>query len=178
MLLEPFSDNIIFMDGEFSTLDSKVGEMISIGLVKSTGEELYLEIDFKGPVSDWVEEHVIPNLSKEKISKDEATQKIWKFVGNSRPYIVAYVNQFDAIYWYRMFGSPKDHPAFWIPIDFASILFANNFDPESFNNTHFFEELGVDKSKYKLHNALEDAKLLADVYKKFFVHLEKLNKQK
>ena len=36
-----FFDNIIFFDTEFSNIDSEIGELMSIGLVKPNGEELY-----------------------------------------------------------------------------------------------------------------------------------------
>jgi hypothetical protein len=38
----PYSDNIVFVDTEFSGLEHYLGELISIGLVKPGGEELYL----------------------------------------------------------------------------------------------------------------------------------------
>ena len=31
----------------------------------------------------------------------------------------------------------------------------------------FFADLGIDKDSYTLHNALDDARLLRDVYKRF-----------
>lgn len=169
----PYSDNIIFMDGEFSTLDVRVGELISVGLVKNNGEELYLEIEYSGFLDPWVEKNVIPQFLGGAVSRGEACTKMRAFVGDSKPYLVAYVNQFDAIYWYKLFNSPKEHPVFWIPIDFASLLFAYGFDPESFNDNHFFELLGVDKKAFGLHNALEDARLLAVVYKNFFEYINK-----
>jgi len=42
-------------------------------------------------------------------------------------------------------------------------------DPESYfpkDKNNFFKEIGVDTSKYKLHNAFDDAKLLREVYLK------------
>ena len=51
---KPYSKNIIFLDTEFSSLDSNKGEILSIGLVKLDGKELYLELEYDSPVSDWV----------------------------------------------------------------------------------------------------------------------------
>lgn len=85
---------------------------------------------------------------------------------------MSYVNQFDAIYWYQLFDSPKDHPAYWIPIDFASILFAYGYSPNSLGKDNFYKELGIDNKKYNTHNALDDARLLAEVYKRF---IEEIN---
>ncbi|MBD3311742.1 MAG: hypothetical protein GF349_04620 [Candidatus Magasanikbacteria bacterium] len=170
--MRPYSNNIIFYDAEFTHLDCRVGELLSIGLVKPTGEELYIEFDYKGPVHPWVEKNVLPVLNKKKISKKEAAEKIIKFIGSNRkkidkPYLMAYVNQFDSVFWYDLFESAKDHPVYWIPIDFASMLFASGYSPNSMGKKSFFEELGIDKEKYNGHNALEDAKLLQQVYIKF-----------
>jgi len=166
-MLNPFSDNIIFLDTEFSDLDPYKGELLSIGMVKPGGEELYLEIDYAGEVGDWVRRNVIPHLTGPKFSRGEARSKIREFVGDSTPYLVSYVNQFDAIYWYKLFGM-DDHPAYWIPIDFASILFGLGIDPTKYSSQKFLSELGIDGSKYKRHNALEDAKLLREIYLSFF----------
>lgn len=163
----PFSDNIIFLDTEFSDLDPYKGELLSMGMVKPGGEELYLEIDYEGEVNDWVRRNVIPHLTGPKLSRSEARSKIREFVGGSEPYLVSYVNQFDAIYWYKLFGM-DDHPAYWIPIDFASILFGLGIDPTKYSSQKFLSELGIDGSKYKKHNALEDAKLLREIYLSFF----------
>ncbi len=162
-----YSDNIIFFDTEFTYLDAKKGSLLSIGLVKHTGEELYLELEYEGPMDPWVKKHVIPELTKKKVSREDAVKQITKFIGVGKPYLMAYVNQFDAIYWYELFGSPNRHPAFWIPMDFASVLFAHGFDPNSMGKKSFFKSLGLDKEKYALHNALDDARLLRDTYEAF-----------
>ncbi len=166
---------IIFFDTEFTFLDARKGELLSLGLVKDSGEELYLE--FEQPPHDrmdpWVIEHVLPSLSGTVVSKDEAKAQIREFVGPDRPYLMAYVNQFDSIYWYDLFSDPQKHPAFWIPIDFASILFAHGFDPESMGHQDFFDRIGVNRSNYNTrgHNALEDAQLLKEVYSRFMSYI-------
>lgn len=166
-MLRIFSDNIVFFDTEFSDLDPYKGELLSVGLVKPTGEEFYIEIEYDGEVSDWVKENVVPYFIGPKVSREEAKEKIRDFLGPTTPYLVSYVNQFDAIYWYKLFGM-DNHPAYWIPIDFASILFTLGFNPGSLSNDDFLDDLGVDVSKYQKHNALDDAKLLKEVYVKFF----------
>jgi len=159
---------IIFYDTEFTNLDITQGELLSIGLVKQSGEELYIELEYnRETVHPWVEEHVLPYLQNNPISIEEARVKLWDFVGDDKPYLMAYVNQFDAIYWYKLFADPQNHPAFWIPLDFASILFAHGYKVESMGDVHFFNELGIDKSKYNMHNALDDARMLKDVYEAF-----------
>lgn len=162
--MPPFSTNLIFYDTEFSDLNHRTGELLSLGLVKYTGEELYLELDYSGPLHPWVQENVIPNLTGNKVSREEARRQIIEFVGTEEPYLMAYVNQFDSMYWYDLFGSPTEHPVYWIPIDFASILFAHGYAPNSLGHHSFFKALGIDKSQYREHNALQDARLLREVY--------------
>ncbi|HZX00882.1 MAG TPA: hypothetical protein VFE87_00575 [Candidatus Paceibacterota bacterium] len=166
-MLRIFSENIVFFDTEFSDLDAESGELLSIGMVKSSGEELYLETEYEREASDWVKENVLPFLTSKKVSKEEARDKIRSFLGDTSPYLLSYVNQFDAIYWYKLFGA-RTHPAAKIPIDFSSMLFTLGFNPGSLSNDDFLDDLGIDLSKYQKHNALDDARLLKEVYVKFF----------
>lgn len=162
--MKPYSDRIIFFDTEFTDLNPKTGELLSIGLVKYTGEELYIELESTATPHPWVVEHVLPYLNQTKVSREKAKELLREFLGPEQPYLVAYVNQFDAIYWYELFGSAQDHPAYWIPIDFASMLFAQGLSPNSMGIHEFFKDLGIDKADYQEHNALADAKLLRDTY--------------
>jgi len=167
-MFKPFSDNIIFIDTEFSSLNPYKGEIMSIGLVKLSAEELYLELEYKGETDEWVKLNIIPTLNGPKISREEAIKKIKTFIGDKKPFMIAYVNQFDAIYWYKLFGV-ENNPCYWIPIDFASVLFALGIDPESYrdNENKFFKKLGIDLERYHQHNSLDDARLLKDVYLEF-----------
>ncbi len=167
--MKPFSDNIIFLDTEFSSLDPYKGEILSIGLVKMNGEELYLELEYDGEVDKWVKENVIPILRETKVGRKEVVRQIKNFVGNTKPYVIGYVNQFDSVYWSKLYKSSgvEENPFYWIPIDFASILFALGINPESYyseDKDNFYKEIGVDAKKYKQHHALDDAKLLREVY--------------
>ena len=165
----PYSDNVIFFDTEFTNLDPRTGELLSIGMVKPNGEELYLEFEHTGPLDPWVVEHVMPFMEGITFSKEDACTLIRQFVGDTHPYLVAYVNQFDAVYWYDLFGSAQDHPAFWIPIDFASVLFAYGFPPNAMGNHKFIKSLGIYlDTTHKEHNALDDARLLKKIYYAFF----------
>jgi DNA polymerase III epsilon subunit-like protein len=165
-----FSDNIIFWDSEFTDLDPYKGEILSLGFIKPTGEELYLELEHTGEVSGWVKEKLLPELTQPKISRQGALEKIIAFLGPNRPFLVAYVNQFDAIYLYKLLGttsSTKEYPFHWIHVDFASILFAQGIDPERYNQKRpdsLFAEYQIDISKYNKHNALDDARMLRDLY--------------
>lgn len=163
--MNPFSNNIIFLDTEFSSLNPYKGEILSIGLVKLNGEELYIELEYNGEVDEWVKENVTSLLIAEKVNREEAVRRIKKFVGDKKPYMLAYVNQFDTIYLYKLFGT-ENNPFHWIPIDFASMFFAVGVNPEEFNK-EFCEKLGIDFSKYREHHALDDARLLKEIYLKF-----------
>ena len=158
---------LIFLDTEFSSLDPYKGEILSIGLVKENGDELYLELEFEGDVDEWVKTNILPDLTQKKVSREEAKKQIKQFVGDTKPFIVAYVNQFDVIYLYKLFGTKDLNDIFfWIPIDYASILFTKIDDPEGYfkNQKEFVSKLGINPNAYTQHNALDDAKLLREVY--------------
>jgi len=158
---------LIFLDTEFSSLNPYKGEILSIGLVKENGDELYLELEFDGEVDEWVKTNILPNLNQEKVTREEAKKQIKEFVGNQKPYLVAFVNQFDVVYLHKLFGKDDFNDTFfWIPIDFASILFTKVYNPEEYfnNQKEFVSKLGIDSGEYKQHNALDDAKLLREVY--------------
>lgn len=166
MKFQPFTDNIIFYDTEFSSLDPYKGELLSVGMVKMNGEEFYCELEYEGEYSDWVKEHLLQTLTGEKISRELVKQRIREFVGTNKPYMLAYVNQFDSVYTYKLFGGPTE-PFYWIPLDFASILFGLGYDPEIYmadNYTKLATELGVEVKVGHTHNALDDARLLREVY--------------
>lgn len=170
--MKPFSDNIIFFDTEFSSLDPNKGEILSIGLVKLNSEELYLELEYQGEVDDWVKKNILPTLKGPKINRKEAVKRVKQFVGNKKPYIVGYINQDDVMYWQKLYRSVgvKENGFHLVAIDFASILFMLGIGPESYyfgDKNNFFKKIGIDHTKYKKHHALDDAKLLREVYLKF-----------
>ncbi|HBI97097.1 MAG: hypothetical protein US83_C0009G0004 [Candidatus Falkowbacteria bacterium GW2011_GWC2_38_22] len=164
-----FSKNVIFFDTEFSSLDINKGEILSLGLVKLNGQELYLELDYEGEVDEWPKKNILPHLNKEKVSRDVAIKMIKQFIGNKKPYVVAYVNQFDMVYFYKLFGLDNFNKKFnWIPIDFASMLFSHGINPDVLVNwdKDFLSNLKIDTAGLKQHNALDDAKLLREVFQK------------
>lgn len=166
----PFSDNIVFVDAEFTSLDPSGGEILSLALIRQDDSELYLELEVPDDVSvdPWVTEHVIPFLSGEKISREEACERIREFVGDGTPYLIAYVNQFDAVFLHKLFGLNR-WPFHWLPIDFASILFSFGLDPEKLfdSDKAFSRAQGVPRSgEHRTHHALSDARLLRDIYRK------------
>ena len=160
----PFFMEIIFMDGEFTDLSPERTELMSIGLVKEDGEELYLEIDYETEPSDWVKKYVIPHMNGKKVSKQVAKEKIKNFIGDNKPLMMAYVNMFDWMGICDLFGiSVNTLPFFWKPLDFATILYMKGFDITKPIEA-MAEEAGIDTSKYNKHNALDDAKLLKEFY--------------
>jgi len=168
---DPYSKNIIFVDTEFSTGKPNKGELLSIGMVKLNGEELYVELKYEGKLDPWVIDNVVPFLTEKKISKANAIRKIKKFVGKDRPYAVLYIYLSDITYLHNLFDSKSIDglPFNWIPIDFATILFSLGFDPNSYHprhNENLLKKIGIDVGKYNIHNALDDAKLLREVYMK------------
>lgn len=166
-MFKPFTDNIIFYDTEFSTLDPYKGEILSIGAVKMNGEEFYCELEYSDTYSDWVKENLLHTLTKTKISREEARKRLIDFVGSDKPYMMAYVNQFDAVYTHKLFNGYGNLPFHWLPLDFASILIGLGYNPEVFmdnNYTTLANMLGVNTRTKHTHNALDDAKFLREVY--------------
>jgi hypothetical protein len=175
--MKPFSNNIIFWDTEFSSMDPYKGEILSLGFVKPTGEELYLELEVdESNIDEWVKENVLPHLKGEKISKEAAIEKIFSFIGTGSPHLVSFVNFYDVVYLYKLLGvkgSTKDFPFHWIHLDFASILFGAGVDPMRFRNSHpnnLAKKLNLDMSHYNHHFALDDAKQLKDIYMGLIKH--------
>ncbi len=168
IFFKPFSDNVIFIDTEFSSLDPYKGEILSIGLVKPNGEELYVELEYEGEVDEWVKDNIIPALTEPKLSREVAVRKVNAFIGTAEPYMVGYVNQFDTVYASKLCQTDSD-PLYWLPVDFASMLFAFGINPESYNwknKDNFYKEIGIVPGKYRKHHALDDARLLREVYLK------------
>jgi len=157
---------LIFFDTEFTSLNPYEGELLSIGMVKENGEEFYIELECEAAPSAWVRENILPTLTGEKIPREEVRRRVTEFIGGNEPVMLAQVNQYDTIYFYKLFNGPET-PFFWMPLDFASILFARGYDPEEYGaGGKICAELGIDVGKYREHHALDDAKLLRETYLK------------
>lgn len=169
MHITPYeSKNIIFIDTEFTSLDPSIGEILSVGIVKPTGESLYIELEYDGPVDPWVQRHILPMLTSAKLSREEAKHQIKKFLGRKNPFAVAYVDNYDSLYFVKLFGVGK-LPFKWMTIDFSSILFAHGIDPTKMLATEsdakqLYRSLGIDLAQYTAHHALDDARLLKDAW--------------
>lgn len=149
MKLQPYEDtNLIFIDTEFTDLDPQKGELLSVGMVKLSGEELYLELDYSGEYNKWVDKHVKPHLKELKLSKKQTANKIKEFLGESNPYAIAFIDNYDLIYLTNIFGA-GNLPFRWMTIDFASILFAHGINPVKFmpdekGAISFYKSLDID----------------------------------
>ena len=171
MNLTPYEpNNLIFIDTEFSSLDPSTGQILSLAIIKLSGEELYIELEYDGPVDAWVKRHILPTLTAPKVSEKEACKQIRTFLGPKMPFAIAYVDNYDSLYFVKMFGAGK-LPFKWMTIDFSSILFAHGINPLQLLATEsdaktFYRSLGLDLSKYNQHYALDDARMLRDVWLK------------
>jgi DNA polymerase III alpha subunit (gram-positive type) len=162
-------DNIIFMDGEFAKLKANGIDLISIALIKPNGEELYLELEYDCEIDPWVKENVLPYLTSNKVSKENAVQQIREFVGLNKPTLIAHINAFDWMGICNLFdaNSPEqiqsNLPFSWIPIDFESILFYRGLGGISLSNVAKRFDIEIVGNN---HNALYDTRLLKAVYEK------------
>jgi len=162
-------NNIIFMDGEFAKLKADGIDLLSIALIKPSGEELYLELEYDGEIDPWVKDNVLPYLSNNKVSKEQAVIQIKEFIGTSKPTLVAHICAFDWMGICKLFDANSSDeiqfkvPFFWIPIDFSSILFYRGLSGVSLVN--IAKQFDIE-TRGNLHNALYDARLLKNVYEK------------
>lgn len=169
----PATDNIFFYDSEFTSLDPYTGELLSVGMILPDNRELYLEIEPKGEVSAWDQEHVIPYLSGAYITREEARTRIADFLGDTHPHPVCFVPQYDLLFLHKLFGvkdgEQEGIPYHWMPVDFASILFSAGINPKRYSDEdpELFASFGIEAAQYRKHNALDDAKKLKAAYEAF-----------
>jgi lactoylglutathione lyase len=158
--VNPYSDDVVFVDVEFSGLEFYLGELISIAVVKLTGEELYLELAYEGPVNDFVRREVLPKLTGPRVPPAEAAARIKAFVGDGKPYMVSEGGHYDVLYVYKLFGI-EEHPFHSTPLELASMLFSHGVPPRT---DDVAAELGIDRSEYRAHHALDDARRVREIY--------------
>ena len=103
----------IFFDTEFIE-DGKTIDLISIGLVRADGAELYLEsaeCDLS-KASAWVVENVFPSLGGVTTCRAEMARQIRLFCGDE-PEFWAYYADYDWIALCQLFGRMIDLPSGW-----------------------------------------------------------------
>jgi DNA polymerase III epsilon subunit-like protein len=167
-IFQPFSRDIVFFDAEFTGHDILRDQLMSVGMISLDGQrEMYFELVYDPMhVSDWVRENVEPHLNESKISDVEARERIRHFCGSHEPHLVATVNHYDMAFWHKLFGEEKE-PIHHIPIDFASMLFAVGLTPAreiDGEKKKFYAQFGIDLDQYQMHNALDDARLMRELY--------------
>jgi hypothetical protein len=83
-----------FLDTEYNGWG---GALLSLALVPDEGEELYLTLDWEGPLEEWVERHVVPfldmvpdSLVSPRMSRADAARTLAHYLaGDPDPLIVA-----------------------------------------------------------------------------------------
>lgn len=152
-----------FLDTEFYE-DGSTIDLISLALVCSDGREYYaVNAEAKlHLVSDWVREHVLPSLPtygdaawnmRHKIMVDLIEFTMPKTLGEKLEFY-AYYADYDWVVLCQLFGSmmnlPKHFPKYCMDLKQLSVHMGNP--------THPKQEKGE-------HNALEDARWNAELYK-------------
>jgi hypothetical protein len=142
----------IFLDTEFIDTGKEI-DLISIALVKESGESLYLissEFD-ESKADKWLLDNVIRHLPTEgRETRQEIKESIIKFLGKKHNYeFWAHYASYDWVVFCQLFGRMLDLPknySYWVR-DFK-----------------FIQKGEMVESKTK-HNALSDAIALKESYK-------------
>lgn len=110
----------IWFDTEFIE-DGRTIDLISIGLVREDGAELYIELTGVrfGGASQWVRENVMPHLDGRPVGlggpmmdRAEAAARIVEFVG-PEPEFWAYFADYDWVALCQLYGRMIDLPDGW-----------------------------------------------------------------
>lgn len=174
----------IFFDCEFTGLH-KDTTLISIGLISEDGKTFYAELnDYdKSQVDQWIDKHVISNLS----FKNQQTLLLRCPITGTKDYQIKsnkeavadtlkiWLSQWDKIEMWSdclaydwmlfndLFGHAFNIPdnVYYIPFDLSTLMKIKGVDPDI--NREWFA--GIDW-KGKKHNALWDAKVIKSCYEK------------
>jgi hypothetical protein len=160
--------------------DSKVIDLISIGMVCEDGRELYLQsVDFdEYKASDWVQQNVISHLAQcpccgHKVNHDvmgkcrhnqcpwrtheQIRDEILAFVnaGDGKPEFWSWISSYDHVALTQLFGTMMDYPHEWTHYtrDFQYILDERGISDDELPQ----QDEGV-------HHALEDARHLKKLW--------------
>ena len=83
-----------FLDTEYNGWG---GALLSLALVPEEGEELYITLDWDGPLEEWVDRNVVPyldmvadHLVSPRLSREDAARALAHYLaGDSEPLIIA-----------------------------------------------------------------------------------------
>lgn len=143
----------IWFDTEFIE-DGKTIDLISIGMVRDDGAELYLEsseVDWR-KASTWVLENVHPHLFGQQYSRKEIAQLVLSFAGES-PEFWAYYADYDWVVLCQLYGTMMDLPKGWP-------MFCRDLKQAM----HGVLEAEVPHQSMQEHHALADARWVRDTY--------------
>jgi hypothetical protein len=151
----PRGEMKIWFDTEFIE-DGKTIELISIGMVREDGAELYLESSEcdKSHASQWVVENVFPHLTGDTCTRAEIAKKVLAFAGEA-PQFWAYYADYDWVVLCQLFGTMMQLPSHFP-------MFCRDLK-------QLFETIAI-KKRGKLpmngqhHNALSDARWCRDAF--------------
>lgn len=172
----------VYFDTEFTGL-TKDTDLISIGLVSSSGEKFYAEvINYdRNKIDKWIQENVINNLWAVTKTVSECTECEYYHVGTKKQiaqYLKEWLSQFDNVQLVSdvchfdmtllidLFGSAFDLPqnvspyCYDINQDIAKFLDITPKEAFDVSRECF---LGICESEDK-HNALYDAEIIKSIY--------------
>lgn len=152
-----------YMDCEFDE-DGKTIELISIGIVRGDGVELYLESYEYDPAkcNDWVKANVLPHLTGASASRSLIRQTIEQFIGDDpSPVFWGWFCAYDWVVfcqlWGPMIAKPKTFPYYCNDLQqLAAELYIRELDVA-------FPQTG---DRYPRHVAIGDARWNKDVHQK------------
>ncbi|MGL5718069.1 MAG: 3'-5' exoribonuclease domain-containing protein [Paraclostridium sp.] len=171
----------IFLDTEFTGLHRNT-TLISVGIVTDKGDTFYAELtDYdKKQINPWLEEHVINNLMMKNEREGDLTcngnhMRIKGTKEMVREWLNHWLKRYDEIEVWSdclaydwvlfndIFGTAFDIPenVYYIPFDICTLFKAKGVDPD-ISREEFAEAKDMDKK----HNALYDAEIIKECYKK------------
>lgn len=146
------------MDTEFIE-DGKTIDLISIGMVREDGAELYLEsLECNlTRASEWVADHVIPGLQggDVRLWRHVIAGRIREFAGEA-PEVWGYFCQYDWVVLCQLFGTMMDLPKGW-PMRCLDLR-------------QWLDHRGlahIEQADADVHHALVDARWAAKTYREF-----------
>jgi hypothetical protein len=148
----------VFFDTEFLE-DGKTIDLISIGMVREDGEELYLvnrEADWKRVLAnDWLSANVVPHLPPidSWVTRAEIAESVRLFAGVG-PEFWAYYADYDWVVLCQLFGRMIDLPIGWP-------MYCRDF--KQLSDWHGWK---LNKQTSGEHDALCDAKWLRDEFER------------
>jgi hypothetical protein len=158
----------IFIDTEFI---EETMELISIGIVKDTGETYYaVSNEFNAEnASDWVKKNILATLDKtDAKSIKKIRDEIKDFLLDVKePKFIGYFCAYDYVLWSKIFGSfddyPKNYPMYFVDLkqDMDRMSFPKNLKPINDNEHHALSDALHIREMYDLVKKYELQKKLS-----------------